>query len=84
MTTVDVEKTVRRVMSTVLQHPIADGEEVSADSDDDWDSLRHVEIMFSLEDAFDIRFSDGELQQLRTLGSIVSAVRKRRESTTTG
>ena len=74
----DDERTIRRIVAMILQHPIGDQEDVSADDDDDWDSLRHVEIMFALEDALAIRFSDDELQELTRLSRILDAVRRRR------
>ena len=39
-----------------------------------WDSLKHVEIMFALEDQFSIAFTEEELVGLGDVTSIVEAI----------
>jgi long-chain acyl-CoA synthetase len=45
-----------------------------------WDSLTHVEFLFSLEKEFGIRLAPREIFGLRTLGDAVSIVRSKRDS----
>ena len=40
-----------------------------------WDSLKHIEIMFALEDRCDVRFSQDELASLDRLSAIVERVK---------
>jgi acyl carrier protein len=42
-----------------------------------WDSLGHMNLMFSIEDAFGVRFESEEIPELKTFGAIESALRKR-------
>lgn len=35
-----------------------------------WDSLRHLELMNTIEDAYAIRFSTAEIMKARTVGDI--------------
>jgi acyl carrier protein len=35
-----------------------------------WDSLRHIEILFAIENAFHVRFTMPEISGLRKLGDI--------------
>ena len=35
-----------------------------------WDSLAHVNVMFSIEDAFGIQFADGEFAELKSIGEL--------------
>jgi predicted dehydrogenase/acyl carrier protein len=43
-----------------------------------WDSLKHIELLFSLEDACDVRFDREELIQLDSLDAIVTSVERNR------
>lgn len=43
-----------------------------------WDSLKHIELLFSLEDACDVKFDREELAQLDSLDAIVTAVERNR------
>lgn len=46
--------------------------EILAESVENWDSLKHLNIMFALEDEFDVRFSEEEFPKLNSLSAIVS------------
>ena len=35
-----------------------------------WDSLRHIEVIFAMENAFHVRFTMPEIASLRNLGDI--------------
>ena len=39
-----------------------------------WDSLKHVEIVFALEDRFKVRFSEADMQQMDSVGKITQRV----------
>lgn len=67
---------VRKVVGLVLGRPIAENENVSRDSEPRWDSLKHVEIMFAVEDAFGARFSEEDLMKLNSTDSIVRALER--------
>ena len=72
--------TVRNAMSTVLDRPIGPDENVARAEVPEWDSLRHVELMFSIEDACGVRFDEDELPVLGSLNAIVEAVERKRET----
>jgi acyl carrier protein len=42
--------------------------------DPDWDSLRHVELVFALEDTLGIRFDENEIPTLLSLETIADSV----------
>lgn len=64
---------VQGIMRTVLRLP-----QLPADARrqtlPEWDSLRHVELMFALEDAFGVEFSADELAALDSVEAIVAAL----------
>lgn len=67
-----IEREVCEVIGAVLQQ----GGPVPGDSRRDglgaWDSLKHVEVMFALEDHFQVRFSEADLEGLDGVPAIVS------------
>jgi acyl carrier protein len=70
----DVEAGVRRIMSVVLKRPIQPGEAVSRAAERGWDSLRHVELVFSIEDEFGVSFDEHELASLDSLDAFVETI----------
>ena len=72
------ETTEARVIQTVSR---ALKSQVNADSTRDntpnWDSLRHIEVVFSLEDELGLEFSESEQLQLVGVQQIVDLVMKR-------
>jgi acyl carrier protein len=45
-------------------------EESNAQNTPKWDSLRHIEVIFAMENAFHVRFTMPEIAGLRNLGDI--------------
>lgn len=68
-----VEGAVRDALSTVLRRPIQPGENVERGRESKWDSLRHVEILFTVEASLGIRFTAGEMPELNSLEKLVRA-----------
>lgn len=69
-----IERTVIDTISTVIKRPLHDGASARREDVPEWDSLKHIEIMFALEDAFGTEFSEDELATLDTVGRIVDTV----------
>jgi acyl carrier protein len=40
-----------------------------------WDSLAHVRIVLAAEQAFDVRFTTGEIASLKTVGDLVNLIK---------
>ena len=68
----DVELQVREIVGTVLRKEV-DANHLRS-SDPSWDSLNHVEIIFSVEDSFDVRFDRGILDSLNGIQQITESV----------
>jgi acyl carrier protein len=45
-------------------------DESNAQNTPKWDSLRHIEVLFAIENAFHVRFTMPEISGLRKLGDI--------------
>ncbi|MFT0531221.1 acyl carrier protein [Castellaniella hirudinis] len=67
-----VESAVVKIVSTVLKEQIS--LEASRAALSTWDSLKHVEIMFALEDEFGIAFSEKELSDLDNVSEIIDRI----------
>ncbi|HEY0997829.1 MAG TPA: acyl carrier protein [Gemmatimonadaceae bacterium] len=73
-----IDAAVRAVVGAVLHREVGAGEPVSRDTESAWDSLRHMEILFAVEDRLDVRFDEAELGALRSVDDIVRAVERHR------
>lgn len=72
-----LEKEILAVLGVVLKRTFEIGAQVSRKNTPQWDSLRHIELMFALEDRFGIQFSEDELAGLDSIGKIVEAIGSR-------
>jgi acyl carrier protein len=50
--------------------PATLNDESNAQNTPKWDSLRHIEVVFAIENAFHVRFTMPEIASLRKLGDI--------------
>jgi len=69
---------VGELLSITVGRQIAFGQKVSRDSEASWDSLKHVELIFMLEERFGMQFSEEEMTEMRSLDEIVRAIEEKR------
>lgn len=67
--------TVKEVFRVVLKVDVDAA--ASRDNTPAWDSLKHIELMFALEDATGCQFSEDELDHLADLPAIVDCLTRR-------
>lgn len=70
-----VTSEVRKVVGLVLGRTV-DNDDVRRENEPKWDSLKHMEIIFAIEDALDVKFQEEELPGLNSIHAIVQAVRQ--------
>ena len=67
-----------RVIRTISQVMDVAAEEVSDSSSYEtigsWDSLNHMNLIFALEEQFDVQFSDTQIMEMLDVSLIVSAL----------
>lgn len=80
MTTDSVEAIVAEILSGALRRPVAPGEAISRDGEEAWDSLKHMEIVFAVESAFDCRFDEDDIVAARSAADIVRLVGRTHEA----
>lgn len=65
---------VREVFQDVLGRNISADEDIARANEPKWDSLKHIELMFALEEKFGIAFSEEDLENLASLSAIVNRI----------
>jgi acyl carrier protein len=71
MTRPDIESTVRGVLETALGRDIAPEENVVREQEAGWDSVKHIEVLFMIEEELGITFEPEEMAELDGLRAIV-------------
>ena len=66
-------------LTTVLQEVFDDDEleakpDLSASDVDGWDSLKHLRLILSVQDAFHVSFSAAEIGNLKNIGELAKLV----------
>ena len=74
-----IELRIEAVMGSVFGMDELD--EISSESSpqtiSNWDSLRHIQLVVSLEEEFDLTFTDGEITDLISFKSIENTISKK-------
>ena len=71
-----LDKEVRRVVAAVLKMP-CDTPDFERAQQPAWDSLKHIEIVFALEDRFGVEFAESEIPALCSVAVICRVLRER-------
>jgi acyl carrier protein len=66
-------------LTTVLQEVFDDDDlvatpELSASDVEEWDSLKHIRLILSVEKAFNIRFSASDVGNLKNVGELATLI----------
>ena len=80
MTEHDIRLRVAQCLGLALKRKVGADEPVERSGEERWDSLSHALIMFSIEDAFGIKFTEEDLQTLSSADELVRAVEKHLEA----
>ncbi len=67
----DTRSEVRRLLGYLFRRQLAEDELPSRPNNPEWDSLKHIELMFLLEDHFRVRFSTQQMADMEDLETIV-------------
>lgn len=68
----DLEATVLDVLSAILRRPFPPGVDVVRADTAGWDSLKHVEIVFAIEEELGVTFPETALSELDRASRFVS------------
>lgn len=69
---------IKQIMSVIFEIPVDDIQENSSpDTIERWDSLQHINLVSSLEEEFNVRFSDEEIIEMMNLELIVYIIKQK-------
>jgi len=69
---------VRHILGVALEMPEQQiSESLSAEDASNWDSIRHLNLVMALEEAFGVSFSSDELGRLTSYRAIADALAQR-------
>ena len=69
-----IEEVVTQVLQAVLQREFPAGAEITRADTPGWDSLKHMELVFAIEDELGVEFPEEVLGELDSAARIVQAV----------
>jgi acyl carrier protein len=69
---------VAELLSITVGRQVVVTEAVTRDSEPSWDSLKHVELIFMLEERFGVQFSEEEMTAMLSSEEIVHAIEEKR------
>jgi acyl carrier protein len=65
------------IMASVFEVPVNDiNEDSSPDTIENWDSLRHMNLITVLEEEFDIRFNDDQIIEMLNFEQVIYTTNK--------
>lgn len=68
----EIDTRVRDILRLALKTDVAKEGSYSRDDDPNWDSLKHVEIIFMLEDEFGVQFAEDGFARMSSVAEIVA------------
>jgi len=80
MDRIQIEQKVSAVFSKILRMQFENNHSITREHLSKWDSLKHIEIMFALEDDLVVEFTEQELVDLDSFQNIVEAVWRRKNA----
>ena len=71
-----MEDKIKEILATILEIDQSDvNNDTNPDTVSSWDSLRHMKLVFAIEDEYDVQFSDDQIIQLTDVGKIINCIK---------
>ena len=77
MTEKEIFEKLEEIFEDVFDEKISLKADTTADDVDDWDSLSHITLVSSVEDAFGIKFKMKEVSSMKNVGEMVAIIKER-------
>ena len=72
-----MKEKVYQILGQVMNVPIKEiNEESSPDTIEDWDSLRHMNLVLALEEEFSVQFTDLQIIEMLNVSLIMVAIKE--------
>lgn len=73
----EIDTLVRETLTLALKTQVPAEGGFSRKDEPKWDSLKHVEMIFMLEDEFDVQFAEDDFPKMNSVAEIVTLVETR-------
>jgi acyl carrier protein len=70
-----IENNVAKILSILLGQEISVGDDVSMQNQELWDSMKHIEIITTLEEELGVSFNIEDIPKLTSMQKIVEAIK---------
>lgn len=68
---------IKSIMASVFEINVSEiGDDASPELIENWDSLRHMNLVTAIEEEFDVRFSDEQIAEMLNLDLVVENVKE--------
>lgn len=71
----NIKEKVKEILEVLLEHKI-DDTNISQENEELWDSLKHLEILVTIEEEFGIKFADEDIPKLNSMNTIIDKIRE--------
>lgn len=65
------------ILENILETKVDENTNLSMENCKNWNSLAHIDIIMSLEEEFEIKFSKDELSQLKSQNELLKAIKEK-------
>lgn len=72
----EIEQRLAEVLSLLFNKKILPEDKISMDSEELWDSLKHIEVIMTLEEEFDISINPQDIQKLTSFKAIAEIIKE--------
>jgi acyl carrier protein len=73
-----IKKNLILIMQELLNTNITEEDNLKRKDTSSWDSLKHLELIFSIEEEFDVRFTAEEVAKMNDLNTIVQMIKDKK------
>jgi acyl carrier protein len=79
MTQAEIIAKLQTIFDIVFLEPVTLTPGISAKDVPEWDSLTHISLMVAVEQAFNVRFRVGEVENAKNVGDFADLIIKRQQ-----
>ncbi|WP_257928817.1 acyl carrier protein [Campylobacter lari] len=72
-----MENKFYEILENILEAKVDENSNLSMQNCKNWTSLNHIDIIMSLEEEFEIKFSKDELSQLKSQNELLQAIKSK-------
>ncbi|EAL5741299.1 acyl carrier protein, partial [Campylobacter lari] len=66
-----------KILENILEAKVDEKSNLSMQNCKNWTSLNHIDIIMSLEEEFEVKFSKDELSQLKSQNELLQAIKSK-------